>query len=308
MNKAKLFFNNVLSILKDALQGFGKHNATKLSGSLAYSTIFSLPPMLLLVIIFGGFFYGQDALSGRIFIELKDLIGADTALQVQNIIKQLQFQDGSGLATIISAIALIIGATGVFVEIQGSLNLIWGVKSKPKKGILKLILDRFLSFSMILSLGFIMIVSLVLNTIVTALSTEILSFFPELPVDVISFISNVVLFFVLSFLFSFIFKVLPDVKLKWREIWPGAFLTTLLFMLGKYGISLYISTNNTITLYGAASSVIILLVWVYFSSFILYFGAEFTRAYIESKGGKIIPSQYAEYDDQRKWDEYIHEQ
>ncbi len=300
-------FKDVKTIVLDAVNGFSIHNAPKLSGSLAYSTIFSLPPMLLLVIIIGGAFYGQDAISGRVYYELKDLIGSDTALQLQNIIKGLQEQDNTGLTALISSIALVIGATGVFVEIQSSLNLIWGVKAKPKKGIIKLVLNRLISFSMILSLGFILIVSLLVNTIVIALGEQIIEYLPFIPVQMVSYLSTVLIFFVLSLLFAFIFRVLPDVQLKWREVWPGAFLTTFLFMVGKFGIGLYVGSNNTISLYGAASSVIILLVWVYFSAFILYFGAEFTRAYVEFKNVHILPNQYAQLDASRQWEEFIEE-
>lgn len=298
-------FSELKVIFLDAISGFSVHSAPKLSGSLAYSTIFSFPPMLLLVIIVGGAFYGQDAISGKIYYELKDLIGPETALQLQNIVRGLQEQENSGWAALISSIALAIGATGVFIEIQSSLNMIWGVKSKPKKGIIKMILNRLISFSMILSLGFILIVSLIINTIIGAIGQQIIEFFPFIPVETVGWVSNIVIFFVLSVLFAFIFKVLPDVQLKWRDIWPGAFLTTLLFMIGKFGIGMYIGSNNTITLYGAASSVIILLVWVYFSSFILFFGAEFTRAYVEFKYDEILPNQYATLTSSRQWEEFI---
>lgn len=298
-------FSELKAIFLDAISGFSNHKAPKLSGSLAYSTIFSFPPMLLLIIIIGGAFYGQDAISGKIYYELKDLVGTETALQVQNIVKGLQQQGNSGWAALISSIALVIGATGVFIEIQSSLNMIWGVTSKPKKGVIKMVLNRLISFSMILSLGFILIVSLIINTILGALGQEILEFFPFIPVQTISWLSTIVIFFVLSVLFAFIFKVLPDVQVKWRDIWPGAFLTTLLFMLGKFAIGIYIGSNNTITLYGAASSVIILLVWVYFSSFILFFGAEFTRAYVEFKHDGIVPNQYATLTSSRQWEEFV---
>ncbi|HLS72051.1 MAG TPA: YihY/virulence factor BrkB family protein [Chitinophagaceae bacterium] len=300
-------FKSIKAIALDAIAGFSEHNATKLSGSLAYSTIFSLPPMLLLLVIIGGAFYGQDAISGKIYMELKDLIGPDTALQVQNILKGLEAQENSGWAALISSIALIIGGTGVFIEIQSSLNLIWGVKSKAKKSIIKLILNRLLSFFMILSLGFILIVSLLINTILAALGEQLLELLPFIPVSMISWISQVVIFLVLTVLFGFIFRVLPDVKIKWKYIWPGAILTTLLFMLGKYGIGLYVSSNNTITLYGAASSIIILLVWVYFSALILYIGAEFSRAYIEFRQDTIEPTHLAEFDARRNWKEFVEE-
>lgn len=297
--KVKQIFKKYWEILADAGSGFFNDKGMKLSGSLAYSTIFSLPPMLLLVIIFGGTFYGQDALQGKIFTELKDIVGSNTALQIQDIIKGLQFQKNSAIATIIGTIALVIGATGIFVEIQDSLNMIWGVRPKAKKGIIKLLLNRVISFSMIIGLGFLLIVSLVVNTILLALSAWLLSKFPELPFNVLNLINTAVIFFVISFLFTVIFKMLPDVRIRWKQVWPGAFVTAGLFLVGKFLIGVYISNTNTVSLYGAASSIIVLLLWIYFSSAILFFGAEFTRAYIEYHGRKIEPNSYAEYSDKR---------
>lgn len=297
--KIKQITKKYSTILMDAINGFFNDKGMKLSSALAYSTVFSLPPMLLLVIIFGGAFYSQDALQGKIFMELKDIVGANTAMQIQDTIKVLQAQKNSVVATIIGAIALVMGATGIFVEIQDSLNMIWGVRPKPKKGIIKLILNRVISFSMIIGLGFLLIVSLIVNTILLALSSYLLSFFPDLPINVMNLISNVVIFFVISFLFSIIFKMLPDVKVKWKDVWPGAFVTSGLFLVGKFVIGIYISSANTVTLYGAASSIIVLLLWIYFSAAILYLGAEFTRAFIEYHGRKIEPNSYAEYSDKR---------
>jgi membrane protein len=297
--KVKQIFKKYWEILVDAGSGFANDKGMKLSGSLAYSTIFSLPPMLLLVIIFGGTFYGQDALQGKIFTELKDIVGSNTALQIQDIIKGLQFQKNSMIATVIGTIALVIGATGIFVEIQDSLNMIWGVRPKAKKGFIKLLLNRVISFSMIIGLGFLLIVSLVVNTILLALSKWLLSKFPEMPFNVLNLINTAVIFFVISFLFTVIFKMLPDVRIRWKQVWPGAFVTAALFLVGKFLIGIYISNTNTVSLYGAASSIIVLLLWIYFSSAILFFGAQFTRAYIEYHGRKIEPNSYAEYSDKR---------
>lgn len=306
--KIKQIFQKYWKISSDTVGGFSNDKGMKLSAALAYSTIFSLPPMLLLIVISGGAFYSQEALQGTIFTELKDIVGANTAMQIQDIMRGLQFQKGSTLATVVGAVALIIGATGIFVEIQDSLNTIWGVRPKAKKGFVKLLINRVLSFSMILGLGFLLIVSLVVNTLILALSRYIIELLPQLPIDFISLINNVIIFFVISFLFSVIFKMLPDVKIKWRQVWPGSFVTALLFLLGKFIIGLYISNNSTVSLYGAASSVIVLLLWIYFSAAILYFGAEFTRAYIEYHGKKIIPSSYAEYSDKRLLQQMKNEQ
>lgn len=261
--------------------------------------------MLLLIIISGGYFYGQDAFQGKIFAELKDIIGSNSALQIQNIIKGLYFQDNSLLATVISIVALVIGATSIFTEIQSSLNQIWGVRSKSKKGILKFLINRALSFSMIIGLGFLLIISLVANTIILTMGNWIISHFAWLPVGLINGLNQASLFFILIFLFAFIYKVLPDVKIKWRQVLPGAILTTLLFLLGKFFIGLYISQNNMISLYGAGSSIIILLVWVYFSALILYLGAEFSKAWTTINGDIIHPTTLAEDSEKRLWQDYL---
>lgn len=290
-------------ILVEAGKGFSEDRVPKLSAALAYNTIFSLAPMLLLVLIVGGAVYGEAAVQGKVFSELKDFVGADAASQIQEIIKRIQFQQNSFAATVISIIALVIGATGIFVEIQDSLNLIWGVRPRAKKGFIKLLLNRAISFSMIIGLGFLLIVSLIVNALLLGLSSILIRYLPDLPVDLLDLINTGLIFMVISFLFSVIFKMLPDVRIRWKQVWPGAFLTAGLFMLGKFLIGLYIGSNNTVSLYGAAGSIIILLLWIYFSAFILYFGAEFTRAYIEYNGEKIVPNTYAEYSDKRLLEE-----
>lgn len=297
------FLRKYKEVFSNTFTGFSRDNATKLSGSLAYSTIFSLPPMLLLVVISGGYFYGQDALQGKIFSELKDFIGSNAAIQIQDMVKALHFQKNGMLATVISIVALVIGATGVFTEIQSSLNQIWGVHSKSKKSILKLLINRLISFSMIIGLGFLLIISLLADTIILAIGKFFLSYFSWLPISMISLLNHCFLFLVLLFLFSFIYKVLPDVRLKWRYVLPGALVTTILFIIGKFFIGMYISQNSMISLYGAASSVIILLVWIYFSSLILYFGAEFSRAWIAYKGIHPEPSSFAEENGIGFWSE-----
>lgn len=299
------YINKYWKVLVNAAKGFADHKVPKLSASLAYSTIFSLAPMLLLIVIIGGAVYGTAAVEGKIFDGLKDITGANVAIQVQEIIRSVHLQKNSTITTVVSIIALIIGSTGTFVEIQDSLNIIWGVRSKTNKGLVKLVLNRLISFSMIIGLGFLLIVSLMINTLLLALSHIILRYFPHLPINWIDLINNVVIFFVISFLFAVIFKMLPDVRIRWRQVRSGAFLTAALFLLGKFLIGIYISTSSTVSVYGAAGTLIIILLWIYFSAFILYFGAEVTRAYIEYHGGKIVPTSYAEYSDSRLLSEYL---
>ncbi len=291
IKRLKTYFN----ILVKAGTGFADDKAPKLSAALAYNTIFSLPPMLLLIIVVGGTFYGEQAITGQLFGELKEFVGDDTAMQIQEVMSKINFQKNSTIATIISVIILVMGATGIFVEIQDSLNMIWGVRAKAKKGFVKILLSRLLSFTMIIGFGFLLIVSLILNAVILGFSDFILKQLPFIPVNMIGIVNTVFTFTVLLVLFMAIFKMLPDVKIRWKQVLPGAIVTTLLFFFGKYLIGLYISGNTMASLYGAAGSVIVLLLWIYFSAFILYFGAEFTKAYIEHFGGKIMPNSFAEY-------------
>lgn len=304
--KLKILFSKYKTIFTNAISWFGDDKAMKMSASLSYSTIFSLGPMIFLVVVIAGNFYSQDAIEGKVYMELKEWLNADIAETVQNLIIGINKNStGTIIARTISIVTLLMGATGVFTEIQDSLNQIWGVKAKPKKGIIRMLISRLLSFSMIISLGFILIVSLVVNTIIIAVSNQ---FFDLIPVDevlpevssgIMVLISNALVFIVITTLFSIIFKVLPDVRLKFKQVIPGAMLTTILFMIGKFAIGTFVEGNQMASLYGAASSVIILLLWVYYSAAILYFGAEFTRAYIEFNGTKIEPSKYAVYDEKR---------
>ena len=292
-------------ILINAGNGFANDRATKLSAALAYSTIFSLPPMLLLIIIIGGTFYGQKALEGRLFFELQQYIGPNTAFQIQEVMSKINFQKNSGLATAISIVVLTIGATGIFVEIQDSLNMIWGVRPKAKKGFIKLLISRAISFTMIIGLGFLLLVSLVLNALLLGFGKFMMSKLPFIPVALLDSFNTGFVFVILTFLFMVIFKMLPDVKIRWTQVLPGAIITTLLFFLGKYLIGLYISSSTIASLYGAAGSVIILLLWIYYSALILYFGAEFTRAYMEDQGLRIQPTAYAEYSDRLLLKEHL---
>lgn len=287
-------------ILKNAFTGFIDDRALKLSAALSYYTIFSLAPLLLLMISLAGVFFGRDAIQGHVFNEINGLIGNEAAAQIQDIIKHMELSGKTNIAIVIGAITLFVGATSVFAEIQDSINIIWKVKAKPKRGWLKLLKDRLLSSSLIVGLGFLLIVSLMVNGVLLALNDLFKSYFPEVTILVFHAINIVISFAVISLLFGVIFKVLPDVKIGWKDVRMGAFFTACLFMLGRYVIGLYIETTSTGSAYGAAGSLIIILVWVYYTAAILYFGAEFTRAYAEHIGAKIQPASYAVYVEQNE--------
>jgi len=283
----------LFSILKDTFSNFSDDKVTKLSGSLAYSTIFSLGPLLVVIIALCGLFLDRDAVQGQIYNQLKGFIGADTAAQLQSLIKNAAINGKGVLAAIIGGITLLIGATSIFSEIQDSINDIWGIKAKPKKGWLQFIRNRFLSFSLIVSLGFLLLVSLSVSAVIEGFNNSLLASYPQVTIVVFYVLNILLTFIVTTFIFGAIFKVLPDAKIKWRDVLSGAITTSLLFMLGKAGISFYISRTNVGSTYGAAGSLVILLLWIYYSSVILYFGAEFTKAYATAKGTPIFPSDYA---------------
>ncbi len=289
----KLLEKPFFKIAKNTLSGFMADKGLKLSASLAYYTIFALGPLLMLLISLAGVFLGKDAIKGKIFGELNELIGDSAALYVQDMLRTLELSGKSTMALIISLVTLLIGATTIFGEIQDSINIIWKVKAKPKRGWVKMLKDRLLSSSLIVSLGFLLIVSLVVNGALLALTDRLMRVLPKVTILIAEIVNVGISFIVITVLFGTIFKVLPDVKIKWKDVRIGAFFTACLFMLGRYLIGLYISTTGTGSAFGAAGSLIVILVWVYYTAAILYMGAEFTQVYAEYKGHDIEPADYA---------------
>ncbi|HVF82399.1 MAG TPA: YihY/virulence factor BrkB family protein [Flavisolibacter sp.] len=291
----KFSFGLVWKSLKDAFKGFGDDKVTKLSASLAYYTVFSLAPLLIVIISIAGLVFGREAIQGSIDNQVQSFIGADAAKQLQEMIKSVAISGKGVIATIVGVVTLLIGATSIFAEIQDSINSIWGLKPKPKVGIMKTLQNRLLSFGLIGSLGFLLLVSLAATTVVESIGDRLKAFLPDVTVIVFYIVNLVLNLSVITVLFAIIFKVLPDAKIKWKDIIPGAVATCLLFLLGKFAISLYISKSEVGSTYGAAGSLAVILIWIYYSSIILYFGAEFTKSYAINKGAKIIPNQYAEW-------------
>ena len=224
---------------------------------------------------------------------MQQFVGEDAALQLQTIIKNASLSGKGSIAAVIGIVTLLFGATAVFAEIQDSINTIWGLKAKPKKGFLKLLRNRFLSFSVVVSLGFLLLVSLAISTIIEGLSDKLKASFPDVTVVIFYILDLIISFVVITALFAVIFKVLPDAKTKWKDILPGALTSGILFMIGKFAISFYIGKSNVGSTYGAAGSLVVLLVWVYYSAMILYLGAEFAKAWSSYKGTSIRPNEYA---------------
>ena len=279
--------------IKQVIVEFIDDNVMKYSASLAYYTVFSLAPMLIIIMAICGQLFGKEAVQGQMYGEIKDLVGSSAALQIQENIKNIHLTRSTPIATIFSIGVLLIGGTGIFGEIQDSLNKIWGLKVKTKKVWWKLILNRLLSFSLILSLGFVLIVSLVLNALIAIIGNRLNNLLSGLGKIFIPLIDNILSFTITTLLFAIIFKVLPDAKIKWKDVSIGSVITAALFTLGKFGIGYYLGRSNMATIYGAAGSVIIIMLWAYYSSVILYLGAEFTKVYANSHGTKIQPNDYS---------------
>lgn len=281
---------SILTVLKSSAKCFIEDNAFKLSASLSYYTIFSLGPLLIIIISLAGAFYGKDAVQGEIYSQINGLVGDQAALQIQQIIKNIQQTEQGPLAAIIGVVVLVIGATGAFIEMQDSINYIWSVKAKPTKGWLKFLVNRLLSFSLIVSMGFILLVSLIVSALVELLNRQLTSYFEDYTVYLIYIINIAVVLLVISALFAVIFKLLPDARIRWKDAFVGAMFTAVLFLIGKFAIGFYLGKANLGITYGAATSIVVILTWVYYSALILYFGAEFTKMNALLRGGGIRPT------------------
>ena len=289
----KFSFKGFIEIFKNSFTGFSDDKVTKLSGSLAYYTVFSMGPLLIVIISLCGLFLGREAVEGKIYGQLSGFVGADTAVQLQEIIKNASLAGKSKLAAIVGGIILLIGATTIFAEIQDSINSIWGLKPKPKRGWLKMVQNRVLSFSVIISLGFLLLVSLSISSIIDGFSNRLKAHFPDITIVVFYIINVLITMLVTSLIFGVIFKVLPDARIEWKHVRAGAFVTAILFIAGKFIISYYLGHSRMTSAYGAAGSIIVILLWVYYSAMILYFGAAFTHVYAIHTGSKIYPNNYA---------------
>jgi len=291
--KAKNIFSKTWFLLKNTFLEFNDDNAIKLSAALSYYTIFALPPLLIIIITICGFFFGEEAVTGQLYGQINGLVGNGAATQIQEAIKNVQLSGNNVFATVFGVVMLLIGASGVFAEIQSSINFIWGLRAKPDKGVRKFIQNRLMSFSMIASVGFLMIVSLFINTILDLMSARLKIYFPESTVYLFYVVNIIIVLASITLLFTIIFRTLPDGKIRWKDAIIGSSVTAVLFMIGKFAIGFYLGSSTVASVYGAAGSVIIILVWVYYSAIILYFGAEFTKVYAKSYGGKIYPNEYS---------------
>jgi membrane protein len=263
------------------------------SAVIAYYAIFSMPGLLVIVISIGSLFFKKDAITGQLYTQISSIMGIETARQIQDMIISISQTNKSVLATIIGIIAVLLGATGVFVELQKALNVIWEVKAKPRRAVFTVIRTRLFSFGLILSVGFLLLISLTITTIIAIIGNWVMNHWPNIVLIIFYVLNFIISFGVVMILFALLFKILPDAKIQWKHLWWGSILTAFLFILGKTAIGFYLSKTNPGSAYGAAGSIVLILLWVSYSSMIFFYGAEFTRAYADYFTGRVPPTEVA---------------
>lgn len=288
-------------LLKEAASDWSHDHAPRLGAALAYYTVFSLVPFLVVVIALIGLAFGQEAAQSAILGQIADLVGEQSASGIKDMILRADRPSTGLLATGLALVTLLVGASGVFGQLQDALNTVWGVEPKEGRGLWGFIKDRFLSFVAVLGTGFLLLVSLVLSSALAAAGKWFSGWLP-LPEAVLHVMNFVISFVVITALFALIFKILPDAQVAWRDVWVGAALTAALFTIGKFALGLYLGKSNVASGYGAAGSLVLVLLWVYYSAQIMLYGAEFTQVYANRLGERIVPAHDAKVTDPRKAD------
>jgi membrane protein len=281
-----------VELFKQTAQDWSDDNAARLAASLSFYAAISIAPMLLVIIAIVGFVFGEDAAQGAIMGQLEGILGPESAATVQSMVEGAARPRSGVLATLIGVVVLLFGASGVFGELQSAMNVIWEVKPKPGRGIFQFFRERFLSLTMVFGSAFLLMVSLVISAVLTALGSIVIGRIPGAPL-LWFLLGHVVPFLVITLLFAMIFKVLPDVKIRYRDVWIGALFTSAMFLLGKLLVGMYIARANVATTYGAAGSVVVMLLWIYYSSQIFFFGAEFTQTFARLHGSRLVPTARA---------------
>lgn len=280
--------NKAWAVLRQTAKEWAEDKVPRLGAALAYYTVFSLAPLLIIAIAIAGFVFGEEAARGQVTRELATLISPEAAQAIEEMIKNARRPAAGTVATVIGVVTLLFGAAGVVGQMKDAMNTIWGVKPKPGRGIGGLIRDRFLSLAMVMGIGFLLLVSLLLSAGVDAARSYFFGDEVGMVLQVLNFGISLI---VVMLLFAVIYKVLPDVKIAWRDVWVGAFATAVLFNVGKFLLGQYLSRSTTASVFGAAGSLIVILIWVYYSTQILFFGAEFTQVFANRFESKLVPAE-----------------
>lgn len=284
----KFKFKTFLPLLKRAFKEWWSKDPFKESSVIAYYAIFSLPGLLVVIITLAGYFFGQEAINGRLSEQISATMGKETSVQISDMIQKAKGTGTTLWATIIGVVTIIMGATGVFAQFQKSLNIIWEVKAdESKSGIWSVVKVRLFSFGLIISIAFLLVISLVVSTVIASMGRWLQDSFSEGAIIFIQILNEIISLIILSFIFALMFKFFPDAKIKWRHVWIGSLVTAVLFELGKSAISLYFGKAEPGSGYGAAGSIILIMLWVSYSSMIVFYGAEFTRAFANKHDGEI---------------------
>lgn len=289
MTRVRSFFQ----LLKLTYNSWSEREPFNNSVIIAYYTIFSLPGLLVIIINLAGAMFGTEAVTHQISTQISGMVGHDTAKDIEGMIAEVNNTEGTVLSTILSIATLLFGATGVFYQLQQVLNRMWEVKPKPKGKILKLVKDRIFSFGLILVVGFLLLVSLVLSAALSAVSNWATGLISESLTVVFAAVDVIVSIGIITLLFASIFKFLPDAKIRWRDVWVGAFLTAILFVIAKFALGLYFGNTNPGSAYGAAGTVILIMLWVSYAGLLILFGAEFTQTYANAHGRAVKPTEGA---------------
>ncbi|MCP4422053.1 MAG: YihY/virulence factor BrkB family protein [Chloroflexi bacterium] len=293
-----MIISSIFDLLKESGKGWVRDNASLLAAALAYHTIFALAPLLVIAVAVAGSVFGEAAVQGQIVAQIEDAVGREAAVVIQNLVTSANESGATLIATVLSSVLLLLGASGLFSKLQKTLNIIWGLAPAPEQGILNVLKKRSLAFGMVLIVGLLLLFSQVTTAIITAVSNSMTDWLPKVGtlLPQLNFLASL---FILTILFALLFKVLPDAELTWNDVLLGAAVTTLLFMLGRYLIGLYLARGSATSTYGAAGSLVLILLWVYYSAQIFLFGAEFTQVYANKYGSRLKPANNAVWRDNK---------
>ncbi|MCC2589455.1 YihY/virulence factor BrkB family protein [Chryseobacterium sp. MFBS3-17] len=282
-------------VLKETFKEWNASPAAKYSASLAYYAIFSIPGLLIIIIWIAGNFFGEEAIRGEISRQISEMMGREVSKSIEDMIAGALIDKKNVFMKTVGVFSLVFGATTLFFQLQQSLNELWDVQAAPKKAVLKFLVDRANSLSMILIVGFLLMITMVLSSLISFLNNFITQHFGFETYLLMESVNFGVGFGVIMLLFAMIFKILPDVEIRWRSVWTGAFLTTLLFTIGKFLLSLYFQNFKPASVFGSAGTVILIMMWINYSCMLLFFGAEFTKVYSYKRGFVIRPSRHAKW-------------
>lgn len=294
-------------VAKETFTEWNNSSASSDSASLAYYAIFSIPGLLIIIIWIAGYFFGEEAIRGEITYQISGLMGKDVAKSIQDMVAGALIDKQNIIMKILGIGSLVFGSTTLFFQLQRSLNNLWEVQAAPKKALVKFLLDRANSLGMILILGFLLMTTMILSSLISIFNNFITQYFGLETYVIVEIINYLIGFGVVVLLFALMFKVLPDVDIKWKPVWRGALMTAVLFTLGKFLLSLYFSEFKPTSTFGAAGTVILVMMWINYSCMLVFFGAEFTKVYSYKKGYKIAPSKHAKWSNAKLYKENLQE-